>query len=168
LRRRSGEVWRCATRDALADAAATLVHAGPFGGFRVNAEPKRSARFLVGTEEVDVDWSGSDEELSSVDSVLLVEAGQSWLITSSRCSGDAAVSTADGNVLAPMPGRVIAVEVVEGAHVIQGRKLLTLEAMKMEHTLVAPFDGVVVEMNVVVGSQVPDGAVLARIDAAAE
>ena len=65
-----------------------------------------------------------------------------------------------------MPGRIIAVEVTEGQAVTKGQKLLTLEAMKMEHTLVAPFDGVVAELSAVAGSQVQVEALLARIEAA--
>ena len=63
-----------------------------------------------------------------------------------------------------MPGRVIAVEVAAGDRVAKGQKLLTLEAMKMEHALVAPFDGTVAELNAAVGAQVQVDAVLARVE----
>ena len=49
----------------------------------------------------------------------------------------------DGEIEAPMPGKVTAVEVSQGEKVAKGQRLLTLEAMKMEHALTAPFDGVV-------------------------
>ena len=39
----------------------------------------------------------------------------------------------------------------------KGQKLLTLEAMKMEHSLVAPFDGMVAELNADAGAQVSEG-----------
>jgi 3-methylcrotonyl-CoA carboxylase alpha subunit len=65
-----------------------------------------------------------------------------------------------------MPGRIIAVEVAAGDTVTKGQKLLTLEAMKMEHTLTAPFDGVVAELNAEAGAQVQVEALLARIEAA--
>jgi len=68
--------------------------------------------------------------------------------------------------LAPMPGKVTAVEVAAGEAVVKGQRLLTLEAMKMEHGLVAPFDGVVAELNTVAGAQVQVDAVLARIEKA--
>ena len=45
----------------------------------------------------------------------------------------------------------------------KGRKLLVLEAMKMEQALLAPFDGLVAELKAVVGAQVSEGALLARI-----
>ena len=63
-----------------------------------------------------------------------------------------------------MPGKIIAVEVMQGQSVTKGQKLLTLEAMKMEHSLVAPFDGTVAELNAVAGAQVQVEALLARID----
>jgi len=48
--------------------------------------------------------------------------------------------------------------------VTKGQKLLTLEAMKMEHGMTAPFDGVVAELNAAVGSQVQVDALLVRIE----
>ncbi len=71
----------------------------------------------------------------------------------------------DGTILSPMPGRIIAVEVAAGDAVVKGQKLLTLEAMKMEHSLTAPFDGVVAELNAVAGGQVQVEALLVRIEA---
>ena len=63
-----------------------------------------------------------------------------------------------------MPGKVTAVEVAAGDTVTKGQRLLTLEAMKMEHGLAAPFDGVVAELNAVAGAQVQVDAVLVRIE----
>ncbi|MFM5930946.1 MAG: biotin/lipoyl-containing protein, partial [Novosphingobium sp.] len=65
-------------------------------------------------------------------------------------------------------GKIIAVEVTEGQSVTKGQKLLTLEAMKMEHTLTAPFDGTVAELKAVAGAQVQVEALLARIEAVEE
>jgi 3-methylcrotonyl-CoA carboxylase alpha subunit len=71
----------------------------------------------------------------------------------------------DGDILSPMPGRIIAVEVAAGQTVTKGQKLLTLEAMKMEHSLTAPFGGVVAELNAEAGAQVQVDALLVRIEA---
>lgn len=62
-----------------------------------------------------------------------------------------------------MPGRIIAVAVAAGDAVVKGQKLLTLEAMKMEHSLIAPFDGTVAELNAAEGGQVSEGVLLAKI-----
>ncbi len=71
----------------------------------------------------------------------------------------------DGTILSPMPGKIIAVAVAAGDKVAKGQKLLTLEAMKMEHSLVAPFDGVVAELNAQEGEQVQVDALLVKVDA---
>jgi len=63
-----------------------------------------------------------------------------------------------------MPGKVTSVEVSQGEKVVKGQRLLTLEAMKMEHGLTAPFDGVVAELNASAGQQVAVDALLARIE----
>jgi 3-methylcrotonyl-CoA carboxylase alpha subunit len=65
-----------------------------------------------------------------------------------------------------MPGRVISVDVRQGDKVATGQKLLTLEAMKMEHSLTAPFDGIVAELNAREGAQVTEGTMLARVEKA--
>src|SRR5690606_31556313 len=70
-----------------------------------------------------------------------------------------------GSLLAPMPGRVIALLVEPGSQVARGTPLLVMEAMKMEHTLQAPADGVVNGYRVRSGDQVGDGAVLVDFEA---
>jgi 3-methylcrotonyl-CoA carboxylase alpha subunit len=70
----------------------------------------------------------------------------------------------DGEIEAPMPGKVTAVEVSQGEQVSKGQRLLTLEAMKMEHGLVAPFDGKVTELPASQGAQVSEGTLLAKIE----
>jgi 3-methylcrotonyl-CoA carboxylase alpha subunit len=72
-------------------------------------------------------------------------------------------AASDGAILSPMPGRIIAVDVAVGDTVSKGQKLVTLEAMKMEHSLTAPFDGVVMELNAETGAQVQVEALLVRI-----
>ncbi|WP_340588865.1 acetyl/propionyl/methylcrotonyl-CoA carboxylase subunit alpha [Erythrobacter alti] len=74
----------------------------------------------------------------------------------------------DGDILAPMPGKVIAVDVAEGDSVTAGQRLMVLEAMKMEHALTAPFDGTVTELTASEGAQVQVEALLARVEAPEE
>lgn len=69
----------------------------------------------------------------------------------------------DGAVMSPMPGAVVLVETGKGRKVKRGERLMVLQAMKMEYSLVAPFDGTVMELAVSTGSQVKEGALLARI-----
>jgi propionyl-CoA carboxylase alpha chain/3-methylcrotonyl-CoA carboxylase alpha subunit len=69
----------------------------------------------------------------------------------------------DGTLVAPMPGRIVAVPAEAGQPVAKGCPVVVLEAMKMEHALIAPFDGVVVELPVRPGDQVTEGALLAKV-----
>lgn len=59
-----------------------------------------------------------------------------------------------------MPGRVIRLLVEAGSKVRRGEPLLTMEAMKMEHTIAAPADGVVAAVGCSVGDLVEEGAAL--------
>jgi 3-methylcrotonyl-CoA carboxylase alpha subunit len=61
---------------------------------------------------------------------------------------------------APMPGRIVAVQVHEGQTVTKGTPLIVMEAMKMEHTIVALVDGRVDQVLVNVADQVAEGAQL--------
>ena len=65
-----------------------------------------------------------------------------------------------GSLTAPMPGKIIAIEVKAGEKVKRGQALLVMEAMKMEHTIDAGLDGVVENIFFGVGEQVAEGAVL--------
>jgi 3-methylcrotonyl-CoA carboxylase alpha subunit len=97
--------------------------------------------------------------------VVVFYEGQAYAfdLTARNSVGAAA---GDGVIVAPMPGKVTSIEVSPGEKVANGQRLLTLEAMKMEHGLVAPFDGVVAELNAKAGAQVSEGTVLARIEKA--
>ena len=80
----------------------------------------------------------------------------------------AEVKTAPANasggeeVLSPMPGNILSVNVSEGASVNKGDLLMVLEAMKMENEIMAPVSGVVSSV-VPKGSAVETGTVLCVI-----
>jgi biotin carboxyl carrier protein len=76
----------------------------------------------------------------------------------------AVVEEAPGSLHAPMPGRVARVEVAVGDTVEEGRTLLVLEAMKMEHTLRSPVAGTVVTVNATPGEQAAAGDVLVVVE----
>jgi propionyl-CoA carboxylase alpha chain len=80
---------------------------------------------------------------------------------------DPETALAAGSLLAPMPGVVVRVDVAEGDEVSEGRTLLVLEAMKMEHPVSAPVAGTVTALNVKNGQSVDAGTVLVVIDAGA-
>jgi 3-methylcrotonyl-CoA carboxylase alpha subunit len=154
---------------ALADAAITLAHGGGLGGFRLNASIRREAAFLLDGAKVTIAFDPRKGEASpSQTEALIGEGGQVWRLSSFRAGGSGGVAASDGAILSPMPGRIIAVMVSPGDRVAKGQKLLTLEAMKMEHSLVAPFDGRIEALNAVEGGQVSEGALLVKIEAIAD
>ncbi len=136
-------------------------------GLRLNAPPVRKALALVGGAAVLGELGHHDTDLG-----WMPENGKLWLVEDARTfellpyaeRGSSAGAAGDGTILSPMPGRIISVDVTQGQTVIKGQKLLTLEAMKMEHSLTAPFDGVVAELNATVGAQVQVEALLVRIE----
>jgi acetyl/propionyl-CoA carboxylase alpha subunit len=67
-------------------------------------------------------------------------------------------------LVAPMPGAVLAVHVTEGAALEAGDPIVTLEAMKMEHVVAAPVAGTLDEVRVKPGEQVARGDLLAVVE----
>jgi 3-methylcrotonyl-CoA carboxylase alpha subunit len=76
---------------------------------------------------------------------------------------DPDASAHEGELVARLPGTVVAVSVGEGEHVEAGATLLVLEAMKMEHTIVAPRAGTVLKVRYSAGDRVAEGAVLIEL-----
>ncbi|MCD4729110.1 MAG: biotin/lipoyl-binding protein, partial [Bacteroidales bacterium] len=62
-----------------------------------------------------------------------------------------------GEIVSPMPGKVIKINVKKGKAVKKGDVLLVVEAMKMENNITAPRDGKVEKVNVKTGDMV-DGS----------
>jgi propionyl-CoA carboxylase alpha chain len=88
-----------------------------------------------------------------------------WALTRVPRFVDPADHVAEGSLLAPMPGSVIALRASAGDTVTAGQAVVVLEAMKMQHTITAPHDGVVTEVSVTLGAQVGAGDVLAVVEA---
>ena len=65
-------------------------------------------------------------------------------------------------VVSPMPGNILEVNVSEGAAVNKGDVIMVLEAMKMENEIMAPVSGTVSDI-VPKGSSVETGTVLCVI-----
>lgn len=71
----------------------------------------------------------------------------------------------EGGLVAPMPGKVLMVDVAAGDRVTAGQVLVVMEAMKMEHQITAPANGEVSEVRAGVGDQVDNGELLVVITA---
>lgn len=68
-----------------------------------------------------------------------------------------------GDVIAPISGAVVSVEVKLGDAVEKNQVLILLEAMKMETSIRAPCKGVVSAIDVTPGDAVAEGTLLIRI-----
>jgi 3-methylcrotonyl-CoA carboxylase alpha subunit len=139
-------------------------------GFRLNAPGGRQVTLSNGGEIRTL--RGLDRPISALhfgerfDDVMVIwEDGDAFTFSRPGSGGATGGLASDGAITAPMPGKVTSVEVSNGDKVVKGQRLLTLEAMKMEHALTAPFDGVVAELNAEQGGQVQVDALLARITA---
>jgi 3-methylcrotonyl-CoA carboxylase alpha subunit len=147
---------------------------GGMRGFRVNREASQMVPLVINDVAMAVEfdavtaagpWKGIAGMASNGAEITLFENGAAFDLARRRKSYGDGGGASSGTILSPMPGKIIAVEVEVGQAVVKGQKLVTLEAMKMEHSLVAPFDGVVAELNAVVGGQVQVEAVLVKIAA---
>jgi 3-methylcrotonyl-CoA carboxylase alpha subunit len=100
--------------------------------------------------------------------VIVFEGAESAVLTLiDDLAAAEAQSGAGGKLIAPMPGKIVAVAVEAGQKVVKGQKLVVLEAMKMEHTIVAPSDGVVSRVRFKPGEQTAEGEELVVFEAAA-
>jgi 3-methylcrotonyl-CoA carboxylase alpha subunit len=140
-------------------------------GFRLNSTPQKEVALSLAGSRIrapldlpsgyeffdgEATWWASKHD-------AYFEDGAAFVLPTYRAEGTGQASAADGAIIAPMPGKVIAVDVSEGQTVTAGQRLLVLEAMKMEHALAAPFDGVVEGLTVNAGGQVQVEAVLCRV-----
>ena len=72
---------------------------------------------------------------------------------------------AQEKVEAPIPGKILSVEVKVGSKVVEEETTLcVLESMKMENPIVAPVNGTVTEVKVSPGQTVRAGNILVIID----
>ena len=150
----------------VAAAAAALLPAGSpdpwtaLRGFRVaGAAERRVAVEVAGHGHVAV-----PEGTSAHHAGVVYLNGEAWPFqqpVAGHVEGGHAAS--DGEIVAPMPGKIVSVDVAVGDVVTKGQKLLVLEAMKMEQALLAPFDGIVAALNATPGAQVREGTVVAEV-----
>jgi acetyl/propionyl-CoA carboxylase alpha subunit len=158
-----------AAASALAALAAEVASAPSrdLAGFRLNAPPRDTVRIWCDGQPLLADLAAGPEEADFLDAgetLVLFEGGSAFTFTASPPDREGGAAAAgDGAVSAPLPGKVVAVSVAEGARVQRGDILVVIEAMKMEHGLAAPFDGVVEGLSAAVGDQVREGETLVRV-----
>ena len=75
-----------------------------------------------------------------------------------------AASTKLTEIKAPMPGLVLEISVAAGQHVLEGDKILILEAMKMENSILIQHDAVIKRVAVKPGEAVEKGQLLVELE----
>lgn len=101
------------------------------------------------------------------DSLLLFVNGLAHHITRNP-SRESDQQSAEGGFVAPMSGTIVALHVAPGSQVAAGDAVITLEAMKMEHTLRATAPGTVHDFHVAAGDSVSEGTLLVDFEEAIE
>ncbi len=104
---------------------------------------------IIGRDSISVSWQGAVWTFETPDPMR---------------GGHQSGASTDADLVSPMPGTVLRVDVAEGDAVTQGQQLGVVEAMKMELALVAPYDGVVSHVGAAVGDQVPIKHLLFTVD----
>jgi 3-methylcrotonyl-CoA carboxylase alpha subunit len=90
--------------------------------------------------------------------------GEAFVRLEPRFPAAAGAEEDPGSAVASTPGTVVAVHVAVGDVVEKGARLVTLEAMKMEHAVVAGEAGTVSEVRVGAGDAVDEGALLVILE----
>jgi 3-methylcrotonyl-CoA carboxylase alpha subunit len=107
--------------------------------------------------------------IEAADAVYVLRHGRQTIVRPLEFgSGDFGHAGGDGEIKAPMHGKVLALLVSNGDRVEKGQRLAVVEAMKIEHALVAPHSGRIAGISVSAGSQVAEGARLMTIEAPSE
>ncbi len=160
--------WRAAAGALLAEGP----H-GPWGGGWRSSAPA-AVRMRLGDEERRVALEGEvDAGVATAGGLAYVAVdGQSVELSLAmppnveEAARHAAAGAGDvAALVAPMPGRVIAVRAAAGTSVGAHAAVVVIEAMKMEHAVVTPLAGTVTNVAVRVGQQVQRGDLLAEVSA---
>jgi acetyl/propionyl-CoA carboxylase alpha subunit len=104
---------------------------------------------MVDARGVDIAWHGQPWRLDEPDPMR---------------AGHLSTASTEADVVSPMPGTVLRIDVQEGDTVELGQHLGVVEAMKMEIALIAPYDGVVAHIGAKAGDQVPIKYVLFTVE----
>jgi 3-methylcrotonyl-CoA carboxylase alpha subunit len=159
----AGTTWRFAEGNAVVEATASEEYL-----VRVSKDDyavrvlSRSADLLL------VECQGQRQSISVFDAnplLHLFSDGRHVVLHLERTDDALQVAgdSEQGSLLTPLPGTIVAVHVATGQQVARGTPLVTVEAMKMEHTLTAPYDGVVSRIAYTLTDRVQAGAVLVEL-----
>ncbi|MFT4265600.1 MAG: 3-methylcrotonyl-CoA carboxylase, partial [Xenophilus sp.] len=137
------------------------------GAYRIDGEiasirdGAQGLRCVVGSRQFDADVVA--DETGTLHVFIVGAHVQLARIDKLAHAGDEA--EIHGGLVAPMPGKIIAVIASGGAQVDKGAPLLVMEAMKMEYAINAPANGTVTKLLCKVGDLVAEKAPLVEFEA---
>ena len=127
--------------------------------------------FIVKIEEMENEESDKTEHKTSTGSrSSSVEQKSKTKTTTTKPGKDPQIEMetpaeiGDGDVVAPMPGSILEINVKKGDTVSEGDLLIILEAMKMENEIIADQSGTVKDIKVRVGDSVDTEDILMVIE----
>ena len=146
---------------------------GPWGkrdGWRLNGVPHKRISLMI-DQAVEQVQPGESRHLADNLPISLVTdlsprrfavttGGDSLLIELPDFEAEAEALMGGDQVRAPMPGKLISLNVAVGDQLQKGDVVAVMEAMKMEHTLSAPRPGEVESLPVSAGTQISEGTVI--------
>lgn len=108
----------------------------------------------LGTE-VDLLYRANDGLWQQLTAQVMLDCGQLMQTT---------VDNFQTQIVAPMTGKIIAIDVNEGQQLAKGDRLLTIEAMKMENFILAERPLTVIEIKVTIGQIVERDSLLMTVE----
>jgi 3-methylcrotonyl-CoA carboxylase alpha subunit len=161
--------WTLADRTVIIELASTLGDRDRESYLaRVGAVEYPLRVLTRGAQSLHVEFSGQVQRLRVIETdqeLHLFRGGRYVSLRVTRTEDALRVSAGaeEGSLLTPLPGTVVAVHVRTGQPVLRGAPLVTVEAMKMEHTLTAPYDGTVTRVAFGLTERVAAGAILVEL-----
>jgi 3-methylcrotonyl-CoA carboxylase alpha subunit len=156
-------------RDGTVERSITVAYVK--GGWRL-ALPGASvaARGSLAGEDVTAELDGSTMSATVVRQgealTIFLDGRSHGLVIDDPLALAAGLDHGAGQLVAPMPGKILKVFVAVGEKVSRGAPLVVMEAMKMEHTIAAPADGTITTIRYRPGEQVAEGEELLVLEVA--
>lgn len=125
--------------------------------------------FIVNVEKIEDEVDNNTAKTSKLNSnkkssTVIAQSNTSKSKKKVQAENAESVEIGEGDVVAPMPGNILKVNVEKGETVNKGAVLMVLEAMKMENEITANFSGTIKDINVKVGASVDAGDLLLTIE----
>jgi len=107
--------------------------------------------------------NGLDASCMVSDNIVTVN-GNNVELETWKLSRDAGGDSASGDMLSPMPGKILKLCVEVGQKIVPGDSLVIMEAMKMEHTIKSTVTGTLKSFHVNEGQLVEGGKELFELE----